>query len=169
MANLLVDYPPQQSVTRADFMSQLNLYVKMHVQGKAANGVSPWIGEVMHPQTGEWLARQIMYSKSYSKNTMRDRGIWYNHSVFIDLILSGLFGFRALGALAFSVDPLSDGSLSHFAVDNLRYQGRNLAILWDSTGAKYNKGKGLVVLLDGKVVASTPKMGKLVVTLKPQR
>jgi len=169
MANLLLDYPPQQIVTRADFMSLLRSYVKMHVQGKAANGVSPWIGEVMHPETGEWLARQIMYSKSKPADKMRDRGIWYNHSVFIDLILSGLFGFRALGALAFSVNPLSDGSLAFFALDNLRYQGRNLAILWDSTGAQYNKGKGLRVLLDGKVVASSPTMGKLVVSLKPRR
>ena len=45
----------------------------------------------MHPETGEWLARQIMYSKNAS---LKDRGIWYNHSTFIDLIISCLIGFR---------------------------------------------------------------------------
>ena len=58
------------------------------------NGTAPWIGEAMHPDTGEWLARYLMYG---SGNKLKDRGIWYNHSVFIDLIISGLFGFRSLG------------------------------------------------------------------------
>jgi hypothetical protein len=62
--------------------------------------------------------------------------VWYNHSVFLDLILSGLFGFRSLGLLSFSINPLGVG-LSYFAVDNLRYQGKNLAIRYDATGAKY--------------------------------
>jgi hypothetical protein len=31
----------------------------------------------------------------YSKNaSLKDRGIWYNHSTFIDLIISCLIGFR---------------------------------------------------------------------------
>ena len=89
--------------------------------------------------------------------------VWYNHSVFLDLILSCLFGFRSLGPRSFSVDPLGVG-LSYFAVDNLRFQGENLAIRFDATGAKYGK-VGLAVLHDGKIIASSPTMSKLIVNL----
>ena len=116
----------------------------------------------MHPETGEWLARQLMYG---SKNKLKDRGIWYNHSTFIDLILSALFGFRALGPLSFSVSPQAVG-LDWMAIDNLRYHGKDLAVLWDKDGSKYGRGKGLRVLVSGKVVASAPTMSKLVVLIK---
>ena len=46
-------------------------------------------------------------------------------------------------------------------LDNLRYRGKNLAIRYDATGAKYGQA-GLAVLQDGKVIASAPTMGKLV-------
>ena len=161
MASLLLDYPAQSTVTPKDFMTLLKGYARQHTAGVAANGVSPWVGEVMHPETGEWLARQIMYGKNQS---LKDRGIWYNHSTFIDLIIACLFGFRSLGVGKFSVDPLAVG-LDWFALDNLRFQQRNLAVRYDRAGTHYNQGVGLAVLVDGKVVSSSKTMGKLVVSL----
>jgi hypothetical protein len=191
MANILIDYPtaaagerPQEeeqegkqdaegqqeeqgqqgqgAVTAAGLMDLLRQYAKQHTEGVATNGVSPWIGEVMHPETGEWLARQIMYG---NKNKLKDRGIWYNHSTFIDLIISALFGFRGNGPKSFSINPQAVG-LDYMAVDNLRYHGKDLALVWDRTGSKYKYGKGLHVLVGGKVVASAPAMGKLEVHLQ---
>ena len=161
MGNLLVDYPSQDTVTSQGLMDLLRQYARQHTQGVAANGASPWIGEVMHPETGEWLARQLMYG---SNNKLKDRGIWYNHSTFIDLILSALFGFRAGGPNSFSIFPQAAG-LDWMAIDNLRYQGHDLSLIWDKGGKKYGKGKGLHALVAGKVVASSPTMGRLVVQL----
>ena len=161
MANVLIDYPAQNVVTAEGFMDLLRQYAKQHTEGIAANGVSPWIGEVMHPETGQWLARQLMYGNG---NKLRDRGIWYNHSTFIDLILSALFGFRSGGPKRFSITPLAAG-LDWMAVDNLRYHGHDLALVWDRSGRKYGKGKGLHVLVGGEVVASSATMGKLEVEL----
>lgn len=77
---------------------------------------------------------------------------------------SGLFGFRATGPLTFSLSPLAVG-LDYFAVDNVRYQGKDVAIRWDSTGRKYGEA-GFVVLQDGKIVASAPTLQPLNVTLQ---
>lgn len=165
MGNVLIDYPGAQHqdvVTAQGLMDLLRQYAKQHTEGIATNGVFPWIGEVMHPDTGEWLARQIMYGNN---NSLKDRGIWYNHSTFIDLILSVLWGFRSGGPKSFSINPQAAG-INYMVVDNLRYQGKDLALVWDKDGSKYKFGKGLHVLAGGKVVASSVAMGKLVVDLQ---
>ena len=115
----------------------------------------------LDPNPPQDLARQLMYG---SNNKLKDRGIWYNHSTFIDLILSVLFGFRAGGPKSFSIFPQAAG-LDWMAIDNLRYQGHDLSLIWDKDGSKYGKGKGLHALVAGKVVASSPTMGRLVVQL----
>ena len=164
MGNILIDYPAaahQDVVTAQGLMDLLRQYAKQHTEGIATNGVSPWIGEVMHPETGQWLARQIMYGNN---NSLKDRGIWYNHSTFLDLILSVLWGFRSGGPKSFSIDPQAV-DLDYMAIDNLRYQGKDLALVWDKNGTKYTLGKGLHALVGGKVVASKDAMGKLVVDL----
>jgi hypothetical protein len=56
------------------------------------NGSAPWIGEVLHPDEGYWLARAIMYRNN---DPLRNRGLLYNHSTFLDLILRGLCGIVA--------------------------------------------------------------------------
>ena len=67
------------------------------------------------------------------------------------------FAINPLGARC----PVLGAGLRYFSVDNLRYRGKNLAIRYDATGAKYGQA-GLAVLQDGKVIASAPTMGKLV-------
>jgi hypothetical protein len=73
----------------------------------------------------------------------------YNHSTFIDLVLSGLFGLRGSADGVVEIDPFdSDRRLYHA----LRR-------------GHYGKGKGLLLYVDGKVVASSPTIGKLTAVL----
>ena len=46
-----------------------------------------------------------------------------------------------------------------------RYHGHTIAIVWDQDGTHYGKGKGLLLYVDGKVVASSPTIGKLTAVL----
>ena len=48
-----------------------------------------------------------------------------------------------------------------FCLDDLLYHGKNLTIIWDKTGTKYGCGAGLNVLVDGKRIAHSLKLGKL--------
>jgi hypothetical protein len=55
---------------------------------------------------------------------------------------------------------------SYFAIDALPYHHHLLTILWDSTGARYGKGKGMRLLVDGKQAASRKDLGTLEYELK---
>ena len=191
LANLLNDYPAAAAAaaptvgSAAGFTALLRQYARQHTRGEAEQGVSPWIGEVMHPDTGAWLARQLMYLQ-HSK--LRNRGIWYNHSTFIDLIIAALVGLRtaatgvaaavaATGAAGsggggggmdtLTVFPLA-AHMKYFALDNLRVRDHSLTVAYDEDGTRYAaRGgvKGLGVWVDGKLVASAPTLAKLEVRL----
>ncbi len=174
LANLLQDYPPQSVVGPADFWELLKIYARSHLNAFAINGTRPWIGEDLHPDDGYWLAREIMYGKNESD---RNRGDHYNHSSFIDLIISGLLGLRAALGSVFTVNPLvtgadpsspnnAPGSLAYFALDNVLYHGHNLTLFWDADGTRYGKGPGFQVICDGATIYSAASLGKASVDLQ---
>jgi hypothetical protein len=113
--------------------------------------VVPWIDEDLHPLTGDWIARTIL--KSSWANAIRERGKDYNHSTYCDLIITGLAGLRPRADEVIEVKPLvPDGTWDYFCLDNALYHGRTLTILYDKSGNRYKKGKGLRVLANGKQV-----------------
>lgn len=54
----------------------------------------------------------------------------------------------------------------YFCLDELNYKGRVLTIIWDRSGEKYGRGKGLTILVDGKKVAHSQKLERLTAALK---
>ncbi|MFT4095062.1 MAG: glycoside hydrolase [Niabella sp.] len=143
MANLLNNYQ-QSFVTKKDYFTQLKKYeVSQHKDGK------PYIGEYMDEKTGQWLTDDA-------------RGRYYNHSTFNDLVITGLVGLRPRADDIIEVNPLLPAGKWHwFALDNILYHGKIIAIIWDKTGKKYHKGKGLSVWADGKKVASAVSLKKV--------
>ncbi|MGH7972351.1 MAG: glycosyl hydrolase family 65 protein, partial [Limisphaerales bacterium] len=66
------------------------------------------------------------------------------------------------------VNPLiPDGVWDYFCLDNVHYHGHILTILYDKTGGRYGKGKGLRLLADGKEIAGSEKRERLTGRLKP--
>jgi hypothetical protein len=60
------------------------------------------------------------------------------------------------------VNPLVPaGKWDWFCVDGIPYHERALAIVWDKTGAKFGKGKGLRVFADGKEIAHAPELSRV--------
>ena len=57
---------------------------------------------------------------------------------------------------------LPDGTWDWFALDNVPYHGHNVTIIWDKDGSRYHHGKGLTVMVDGKIAGNRPDLGKLV-------
>ena len=89
----------------------------------------------------------------------------YNHSTFIDLILSGLFGLRSRADRTVEINPLFPVTITHAAADHISYHGHNLAIVWDKDGSHYKKGAGLSLWIDGKLAASSAGMQRLTAEL----
>jgi len=83
----------------------------------------------------------------------RDRGKDYNHSTFLDLIIEGLIGIRAVFGKLLVIEPLADDTVGYFALDNLAYHNHNLSVIWDPIGEKWPHAgcMGLCVFLDGKM------------------
>jgi hypothetical protein len=144
LANVLRDYP-QDAVTNRDWFDSFLTYTKSHVY----DGL-PYIGEYQDEKTGAWLKG-------------RDpRSYYYNHSTYADLLITGLVGLRPRADDTIEVAPLLPaGTWDWFALDGVRYHGREVTILWDKDGKRYNRGAGLQVLVDGKVVAKSTKLERV--------
>jgi hypothetical protein len=136
MANLLNNYR-QTYVSKEDYFDQLKKYaVSQHKNGK------PYIGEYIDEKTGEWL-------------TDDKRGRYYNHSTFNDLVITGLLGLRPRADNIIEINPLLPAKKwDWFCLDNVMYHGKIITVIWDKTGKKYNRGKGLSVWVDGRKVIS---------------
>ena len=145
MANVLNNYK-QDVVSEADYFKQMNLYVEsQYYRGR------PYIGEYLDETTGYWLMGD------------RERSRYYNHSTFNDLIITGLVGLRPRADDKIEVNPLiPEEKWDWFCLDNVLYHGDIITILWDKTGEKYKKGQGFKIFRNGKEIAASNKLEKLI-------
>jgi hypothetical protein len=130
----------------------------------------PWIDENLNPATGDWLARTRL--KTWKNGAWdrdkggEERGKDYNHSTFCDLIISGLIGLRPRADNVIEVNPLLPaGTWNYFCLDQIPYHGHLLSIVYDKDGKRYNRGKGMRVMLDGKTIAASERLEHIAASL----
>jgi hypothetical protein len=159
MANVLNDYR-QDAITKADYFETLRIYTKSHTRKREDGKVVPWIDENLNPFSGDWISRTRL--KSWNGGGWnpgkggKERGKDYNHSSYCDLIITGLVGLRPRADEIIEVNPLvGENTWDWFCLDNVLYHGKIITIIWDKTGKKFGRGKGLTVLADGKKIAHT--------------
>ncbi len=145
MANLLNNYQ-QDFVADSNYFDLLETYVEsQYYRGR------PYIGEYLDEKTGYWLKGD------------EERSRYYNHSTFNDLIITGLVGLRPRADDMIEVNPLLPATKwDWFCLDNVLYHGKIITIVWDKTGLKYKKGKGLSVWVNGKKVAAADGLRKVI-------
>ncbi len=165
MANLLNNYR-QDAVSRKDYFNLLKIYTKSQHLELADGRVVSWIDEDLDPRTGVWIARRLLKER---KSEIPERGKDYNHSTYCDLIITGLVGLRPAADDTVTVNPMvPDGAWSYFCLDNVHYHGHVLTIIYDKTGARYGKGKGLRILADGKQIAASSRLERVSGPLIPE-
>jgi hypothetical protein len=116
-----------------------------------------------------WIARQRLEERNadlvkqgQAERVLSERGKDYNHSSFCDLIITGLVGLRPRADDVVEVNPLvPEGRWDWFCLDKVFYHGRTLTILWDKTGTKYGRGKGLRVFADGREIAQSDALDRV--------
>ncbi|WP_073180839.1 MGH1-like glycoside hydrolase domain-containing protein [Flagellimonas flava] len=164
LANLLNNYD-QQVIGKEDYLKVLGDYAHSH-RLKLENGKEvSWIGESINPENGDWLSRKIMYEKNADD---KDRGVHYNHSGYIDLIVTGLVGLRPREDNILEINPLvPEEKWDYFRLDNVLYHDKKISIVYDKTGKKYGLGKGIMVYVNGKQIASSEELGRIEVELPP--
>ncbi len=142
----------QGVVSSRDYFDALRIYTYSHRLRLEDGRLIPWVDENLNPFTGDWLARMI----KIRKGRFDGGGDHYNHSTYCDLITTGLVGLRPRADDWVEVRPLlPPQTWDWFCLDRVKYHGRLLTILWDRTGQKYGREKGLRVFCDGKEVCSS--------------
>ena len=165
LANYINNYSEKKSISKDNYYPLLLQYAKSHKiineEGKEQN----WIDENLNPFTGDWISRTRLKNwenKGWSEDKGGvERGKDYNHSGFCDLVLSDLLGIKPNIDGVIEINPLIPDDWTFFAVENIFYQGKNLSLVWDKTGKRYNLGKGLMLFLEKELVAKADKIEKL--------
>ncbi|MBT8045258.1 MAG: hypothetical protein KJO79_09940, partial [Verrucomicrobiae bacterium] len=170
LANVLNNYP-QDVIDKKDYFETLKIYTKSHRLKRENGKLVPWIDENLNPYTGDWIARTRL--KQWENGTWaagkggKERGKDYNHSTYNDLIITGLVGLRPRADSLVVVNPLLPADTwDFFCLDRVLYRGHLLTIIWDKTGKKYGKGKGLSILADGEIIARSDTLSKTTGRLK---
>jgi Mannosylglycerate hydrolase MGH1-like glycoside hydrolase domain len=142
-----------------DYFALLLSYARAQHLTRPDGTVVPWIDEDLDPDSGRWIAREILHALGRPD---RDRGRDYNHSGFCDLVVTGLVGLHPRADRVVEVNPLvPQGSWDSFCLDGVPDHGRQLTILDDRDGRRYGRGAGLRVLVDGVEVAAAGRLGRL--------
>lgn len=144
MANLLHNYE-QDVVSKEDYFKLLKTYTKTHHK----NG-RPYIAEAANPYTGSWKGHDHYYHSEH-----------YFHSGYVNNVITGLVGLRPRKDDTIEVNPQIPDSWDYFALEDIAYHGHNVSIVWDRDGTKYNRGKGLMIFVDGEKVVSADEIQRL--------
>jgi hypothetical protein len=124
-------------VSAQDYFDAFITYTRSH----RYDGL-PYIGEYLDETTGQWLKGR------------NPRSFYYNHSTFADLLITGVIGLVPRADQVLEINPLLPvNTWAWFCLDNVRYRGHDVTILWDRDGTRYGRGAGLQVFADGKVIA----------------
>ena len=157
LANLL-NGPKQSYISQSDYLHLFQSYILSQHLTLSDGKVIDWIDEDLDADTDQWIAKTMLAAK----NKQVGRGNYYNHSGFADPLITGLIGLRPRQDEILELRPLLPvGAWSYFALDGLPYHGHILAIVYDSTGEHYHRGKGLTVFVDGAKLANRGTLGPL--------
>jgi hypothetical protein len=157
LANLL-NGPAQNYIGSQQYYQLFSNYVLSQHIKLPSGRVIDWIDEDLDADTDEWIAKDMLIAKRKQVG----RGNYYNHSGFADPLITGLIGLRPRADSRIVIHPLLPaGEWSYFAIDGLPYHGHLLAIVFDETGKHYQRGRGLMLFVDGKKVASRATLGAL--------
>ena len=150
MANLLNNYH-QSVVSKTDYFRLLKRFtLDQRKDGR------PYIAEAANPFTGSWKGHDTYYHSEH-----------YFHSSYVDLVITGLVGLRPRADDSLEVNPLAPGKWDWFALDNVRYRGRDVMIVWDRNGTHYGGGAGLSLYVNGRRVARADSLGRLMAAMGP--
>jgi hypothetical protein len=144
LANLLNNYK-QSVVTAADYARLFKVYtLDQRKDGK------PYIAEAANPDNGSFDGHNTPYHSEH-----------YFHSGYVDLVITGIAGLRPRADDSLDVNPLAPAEWNYFALDDVRYHGHDIAIVWDRDGTRYHVGAGLTLFSDGHVIARAGALGRL--------
>lgn len=141
MANLI--QRGTKVVTPADYVDLLSIYARSHRKDGR-----PYLAEALHPDTG-----------SFEGHDGYNHSEHYFHSAYCDLVITGLVGLKTRDDTTLELVPLAPADWDYLLLEDIRYRNKDVTILWDKTGERYGRGKGLQIYVDDRLVLTAPSLG----------
>ena len=143
LSNFINNYKNHDDMNDEIFYKEFHKYAMSHV----INGNRTYIGEYQDEKNGNWLKGDIPRSR------------FYNHSSYVDLVISDLVGLKPQIDNTLIIQPLiPQNKWDWFCLDGVKYHGQLLTVIWDKTGKKYGKGKGFLVFKNGERIYKSRKL-----------
>ncbi len=142
MRNMIMNYGEEKKY-KDSFFKIVKQYAQSHKRLTETGKTVNWIDEVRHPLRDEWSSREILKNFGWKPELGGyERGKDYNHSTFCDIVISGIVGVKYENDIL-EVSPSIPDDWEYFKLENLNFRGNTYSIIYDKTGGKYGRGKGL--------------------------
>ncbi len=136
-------------VTKQQYYELLSRYAACHRESRQSTVLG--LRENHHPEENRWIATAG----------------YYNHSTFIDNILSGLFGISPEES-SLDILPLIPDSWKYFCVENLYIRGQSYTVMYDESGEVYHQGAGFQIRRNGQRVFHGNRVCNVRLALEPE-
>jgi len=113
-------------------------------------------GDVRVPNQAEYYSNWNPTTKTYNRNNPNHVMLGNMNYIFVE----DMAGLQPRSDDKIELWPIAFG-YQHFMVNNVRYHGHDLTIVWDPDGSAYGLGAGYSLFVDGAKKVSTDKLGKL--------
>ena len=160
MSNVLKNYT-QDYVTKDDFYHIFLAYTHSHYRINENGEWVNWLDENLDPYSGEWISRKILKGWGWkSEKGGYERGKDYNHSTYADIVINGIFGVEPLENGKVRINPMLPRQWAYCRLQKVMCRKKEISIIYDATGEKFDSGKGFQVWCDGKLVhhSNEPEM-----------
>lgn len=122
-----------------------------------------WMAWSIYPNADARVANQAEFysgwnptAKTYNRNNPFHVMLGNMSYAYVE----DMAGFQPRSDDKIELWPIDLG-YDHFMVNNLRYHGQDVTIVWDQDGSAYDLGAGYTLFLNGKKELTTDKLGKL--------
>lgn len=122
-----------------------------------------WMAWSTYPGGDARVANQAEYysnwnatAKTYNRNNPYHVMLGNMNYIFVEDVA----GLQPRSDDRIELWPLDFG-YGHFMVNNLRYHGQDVTVVWDPDGTEYGLGAGYSLFLNGEKKVSTDRLGKL--------
>ncbi|WP_241774128.1 Ig-like domain-containing protein [Micromonospora haikouensis] len=108
------------------------------------------------PNQAEYYSNWNPATKTYNRNNPNHVMLGNMNYIFVE----DMAGLQPRSDDKIELWPIDFG-YGHFMVNNLRYHGQDVTIVWDPDGSEYGLGAGYSLFVNGAKKVSTDKIGKL--------
>ena len=123
-----------------------------------------WMAWSIYPGGDTRIANQAEYysnwnatTKTYNRNNPNHVMLGNMNYIYVE----DMGGIQPRGDDKVELWPIDLG-YDHFMVNNLRYHGHDLTIVWDEDGSAYGLGEGYSLFIDGERKATADALGRFV-------